>query len=76
MDIKSASEIVEQVKRDFEVYKDQVDELESICAAHEALSKRLSSELDVMRLLLKQVKHHAEDGNLERVRSLVSGIEL
>jgi len=75
MKIRKAAEVVNQMKRDFEVYKDKVDELDSICASHEQLSAILNQENEALLLLFNRVKKYALDDDLKSISSLLEDLD-
>ena len=76
MDLKSAEECVEQIKGDFETYKDKVEELVVICESHEILNKKLKNENMMWRKLCIRVHDHIANGEFKQLHDIFEGIKL
>lgn len=74
-DLKKTEKAFEELDSHFKEYKYKVQELEDICEEFEKQAILLSEEKSELLLLLRQVKHHATDGNNEKVLSLLEVVD-
>ena len=76
MDIQEAGIIVEQLKRDFEIFKDKVGVLETLCNSYKLTAESASRQSEGYKLILKKVAHFAKENSYIKITELLEDVEL
>lgn len=70
---KQMKDQVDDLRRKFEIYKDEVQRLDDTCEAYSRLVKMEQAKVEALNLILLKVKHVAETegGTMEDIQSIL-----